>query len=156
MKKILLLAALFLWLASCGTVGNNTDIINPEAEYLYFFWATCPHCQELNKILNEQDLYSQVSIEKREVWYNEENQKLFQDKVLELWLKESETGVPFIYDTVTGEHAIGVDPALQLLKSRLNNIVETETSQANSEASPQDVPDEIEESAVETDTQEEE
>lgn len=120
MKKILLFLALTLWLMSCGTVGNNTDIINPDAEYLYFFWATCPHCQELNKQVKEQDIFSQITVEKREVYFNDANRELFQAKVKELGLDEWGTGVPFVYDTVSGEHAVGVDPAMALFKSRLN------------------------------------
>ncbi|MDA9128883.1 hypothetical protein N9J72_00205 [Candidatus Gracilibacteria bacterium] len=144
MKKLLLLLALTLGLMSCGTVGNSTDIINPDAEYLYFFGATCPHCQDLNKQVNEQDLFSQISVEKREVWYNEDNRELFTQKTTELGLSEGEVGVPFVYDKVTGEYAVGVDPALALFKSRLGgdtsedevtNDEVTESSNTNIETS---------------------
>ncbi len=120
MKKLIILVTLFIGLTSCGTVGNNTDIINPDAEYLYFFGATCPHCQELNKRINDEDLFSEVSVEKREVYFNDDNREIFSELTKELGLKEWETWVPFVYDKISKTHAVWVDPALELFKSRLN------------------------------------
>jgi len=104
MKKILsiLCVSLFL-LVSCGN-RPPLDIINPEAEYRYFFGATCPHCQELNAIAQERDLYSKISIEKREVYNNSENQAIFLELIEEIDAESS--GVPFVYDTVTGKVAV--------------------------------------------------
>lgn len=129
MKKIIftLIAALFI-LASCGGERAPTDIINPDAEYLYFFGASCPHCQELNRIAESKDLYSQISIEKREVYSNTENQAIFLALIEELDVEGS--GVPFVYDKVTGEVAVGVKPALELMTSRLNQ--ETITTEKES------------------------
>ncbi len=120
MKKFFLLIILVITLISCGSVGNNTDIINPDAEYLYFFGATCPHCQELNKRVKDEDLFSKISVEKREVYFNEENREIFSQLTQELELKEWETGVPFVYDTVNKTHVVWVDQALEMFKSRLN------------------------------------
>jgi len=71
LKKILLFSMIPLILVGCGENNNGTDIINPDAEFLYFFGATCPHCQELNAKVKEEDLFSQISVEKREVYFNE-------------------------------------------------------------------------------------
>jgi glutaredoxin len=105
MKNILfiLTASLFI-LIGCGAERPPTDIINPEAEYRYFFGGTCPHCQELNRIAESKDLYSQISIEKREVYQNQENQAMFLALIEELDVEGS--GVPFVYDTVSGEIAV--------------------------------------------------
>jgi hypothetical protein len=132
MKKILftLIASLFI-LASCGAERLPVDIINPDAEYLYFFGGTCPHCQELNRIANDNDLYSKISIEKREVYANTENQAMFLELIDELGVEGS--GVPFVYDKVTGEVAVGVKPALELMTSRLGQEpVDTITDETHS------------------------
>ncbi len=117
MKKILglIIATIFI-LTSCGEKAPM-DIINPDAEYKYFFWATCPHCQELNRIAESRDLYSKISIEKREVYQNTENREIFLQLIEEL--EPESDGVPFVYDTVTGKVAVGVKPALELMTSRL-------------------------------------
>lgn len=127
MKKILsvLILSLFV-LASCWERAP-VDIINPDAEYLYFYGATCPHCQELNRIAEERDLYSQIPIEKREVYNNAENRDLFLALIEEI--KPRSDGVPFVYDRVTGEVAVWVRPALEMMTSRLG---QTNTSKENS------------------------
>lgn len=122
MKKILgvLLISLF-FLTSCGK-SSSVDIVNPDAEYLYFYGATCPHCQELNRIAEEENLFSKIAVEKREVYFNNANREIFLKLVEEI--KPERDGVPFVYDKVTGTVAVGVEPALELLKSRLNATIE--------------------------------
>ncbi len=122
MKKIVVLFLLIFALTSCA---KSQDIINPEAEYRYFFWATCPHCQELNRLLESADVLSQISVEKREVYHNTENRQIFADLVAQL--KPRSDGVPFVYDTVSWEVAVWVAPAFKLLTSRIESSPE-ETS----------------------------
>ncbi len=114
MKKIL--AILWLtafFLVSCSGT-NSADIINPDSDFLYFYWATCPHCQELNRMVEEEDLFSKVSVEKREVFFNNENRELFLATTNALGLNESEVGVPFVLNRKTWEYAIGTQPAYNL------------------------------------------
>jgi len=106
----------------------QVDIINPDADFLYFYGATCPHCQELNANIEEQGLLDKVSIEKREVYYNNENSGLLTETAKKVGLDEHEIGVPFVYDKTTGEYAIGVDPALELFNTRVWNIIEEVTA----------------------------
>lgn len=85
MKKIISLIFLFLFplvLTSCK--AKEEDIINPNAEFLYFYGATCPHCQELNKIMQSRDLWTKIPVERREVYYNRENSQKFLDLSKEL------------------------------------------------------------------------
>lgn len=131
MKKILLsLLASSFFLISCG--GSSTDIINPEAEFRYFYGATCPHCQDLNALVEKEDLFSQIAVEKKEVYYNTANRDDFLALTKELGLSEKDTGVPFVYDTISGKHAVGVGPALELFKSRLG-VIESPTSETPGE-----------------------
>jgi len=133
MKKILasLLVSLFL-LISCSD-RPPVDIINPDAEYLYFYGATCPHCQELNRIAEERDLYSQISVEKREVYQNPENRDIFLALIEEIQPRSD--WVPFVYDTVTGEVAVWVRPALEMMTSRLGqtDLTDIQETQADEE-----------------------
>lgn len=117
MKKLLLVIVAAFILVSCG--WTQKDIINPDAEYLYFYGATCPHCIELNKQLDEADILEELSIEKREVWYNNENQKVFQEVVNQIGLDESKVWVPFVYEKSTWTHVIWTDPAFEMLSESL-------------------------------------
>ena len=117
MKKIILAVFATLLLISCG--WTQKDIINPDAEYLYFYGGTCPHCIELNKQLDEADILEQLSIEKREVYYNKDNQQKFQELVDELGIPSGEAGVPFVYEKATKTHVVGTDGAFEMLSNSL-------------------------------------
>ena len=117
MKKILLFIVAAFVLASCG--WSNKDIINPDADYVYFYGATCPHCVELNKQIKDAGILEELSIEKREVYYNQDNQKKFQEVVDELGLPSWEAGVPFVLEKSTGTHVVGTDGAFEMLSGSL-------------------------------------
>jgi len=122
MKKIAILLLSVFALASC-VERAEIDIINPDADFLYFYWATCPHCQELNTKVWELDLFSKIAVEKREVYFNNVNQAMFTETAKKAGLKENEIGVPFVYDKATGEYAIGVDNALELFNTRVWDVL---------------------------------
>jgi len=113
MKKIFLGILAVIFLSSCW--GGSKDIINPDARYQYFYGATCPHCQELNKKLDAAGGVEQYSVEKREVYFNSDNNILFLQTAKDTGIDESRIGVPFVLDKETGSYAIGVDPAFNLL-----------------------------------------
>ena len=119
MKKIFLFTALVLALFGLSSCTDNTpaDIINPDADYVYFYGKTCPHCQELNAYMQEDNTLEKHSIEKREIYFNTDNQKAFQAVIQALWLEEGSTGVPFMLDKSDNKHYIGVEPIKELLKA---------------------------------------
>lgn len=124
MKKIIISIFMTLFLLSCG--GGSADIINPDAEYLYFYGATCPHCQELNRKIKEADILDKLSLEKREVYYNSENNKLFLQTAKDLEIEEGSIWVPFVLEKATWEYVIWVDWAFEMLSSSLQNNPATE------------------------------
>jgi len=121
MKKIISLALLLiatLFIASCNDT-SNPDIINPNAKYLYFYGATCPHCQELNRKLEESGILPKLSLEKREVYYNKENNKLFLKTAKNNGIDTKKVGVPFILEKETGKYTIGADQWFEMLSNSL-------------------------------------
>ena len=64
-------------------------------------------------------MYSLVSIEKRETYFNNDNRLLFLAATEELWIDPSRVWVPFVLDRRTREYAIWVQPILELLSTRL-------------------------------------
>lgn len=112
MKKLLLFLGLAIALVSCTPVAD--DIINPDAEYLYFYGKTCPHCQEVNAYMKENHTHANYSIEKREVYQNTENQKMFQVVTASLGIPEGTVWVPFVVNKATWEYVIGTDPVKEL------------------------------------------
>ncbi len=113
MKKILITFICSLFLVSCG--WGDADVINPDAKYLYFYWATCPHCQELNKKLEEVWGIEQYPVEKREVYYNKENQTAFQEIITQYNIPQKDAGVPFVLEKATGEFVVGSQPSFEMM-----------------------------------------
>ncbi len=122
MKKIAILLLSVFALASC-VERAEIDIINPDADFLYFYWATCPHCQDLNAQIEEADLFSKISVEKREVYFNKVNSGLFNETAKKAGLKQHQIAVPFVYDKATGNYAIWVDDAIDLFNTRIWGVV---------------------------------
>jgi len=127
MKKILILTlslfTLFV-LTSCGAT-KTADIINPDATFEYFYGSTCPHCQELNAYMTKNDMYGKLPLEKREVYYNAENNKMFLALAKNLGIAESDLGVPFVFDKQTGKYTVGVQPAIDMFEAYIATQDET-------------------------------
>ena len=119
MKKILLLVFSIFMLVSCGWQSSNTDIINPDADFLYFYWATCPHCQELNTMLEDGDYLSKIEIEKREVYYNDVNRELFLEVIKKYEISERESWVPFVLNKKTWKYVTGSKEGFDMLTSEI-------------------------------------
>lgn len=102
MKKVLILLSVFLFLA----LAHHASAQRAENQAtVYLFWGDgCPHCAAeeafLEKILPQ---YPQMKIEKFEVWYNRQNQKLMA-KVLKK-LNQNNAGVPLT--VIGGEVLVG-------------------------------------------------
>lgn len=122
MKKILIACFTMLFLTSCG--WKKLDIINPNAELLYFYVATCSHCQELNQKIKEAGGIEQFSVEKREVNSSPENSKIFLETAKKLSIKEDDLSVPFVVNKTTWEYAIWTEPAFEIFMNTIKSSTE--------------------------------
>ena len=69
---------------------------------LEFYGETCPHCIEMKSIVEQLEKELGVEVEKYEVWNNEENVKKMEE-----YDKGLCGGVPFFFNTETGDHICG-------------------------------------------------
>ncbi|MDP2091093.1 MAG: hypothetical protein Q8K30_05875 [Candidatus Gracilibacteria bacterium] len=105
MKKILLVLLSVFLLFSCSgntqnlsnTGINSLDVINPDADYVYYYGITCPHCVNVTDYFSENDIMNKYKIEKREVWENDDNYKIFEVVLSDLGIADEKKGVPFMY-----------------------------------------------------------
>ncbi len=78
----LLMAGFLVGLALSLSPGVQRAIAQAEGNraILYFFWGNgCPHCAEAEPVLKDMvKRYPQMEVRTYEVWYNDENQALFQ------------------------------------------------------------------------------
>lgn len=67
-----------------------------------FYGRECPHCENMEPLIKELEQKTGVSVDRREVWYDEANMKL-----LETYDKDCCGGVPFFYNTETQKWLCG-------------------------------------------------
>lgn len=97
MRKILsfiITIALFLGL---------TGFAFADTSYLYYYGQGCPHCANIDKYMKGVDGYNRINIEKKEVYFNQDNAKSMSQDAESLGIKQEELGVPFLIVDNDGE-----------------------------------------------------
>jgi len=104
--KVFIWIGVFMIFVVCGLVwlaGQNEDVdmestkkLNEEGITL-FYGDGCPHCEDVERFNEENDIKNKVIFEELEVWKDKENAKLMNDaaKICELNLEK--IGVPFLF-----------------------------------------------------------
>jgi len=68
-----------------------------SGKIIYYYGTECPHCQEVLKYMDENDIYNKVDFIKKEVWHNKNNGKELNEAAQKCGLDPSDIGVPFVY-----------------------------------------------------------
>lgn len=95
---------------------------NPD---LVFYWGNgCPHCENVEKWLNEKNADAKLKVNYKEVYYNQQNQteltKTIQQYCPEL-MESGGIGVPTGFDPVNKKCIQGDTPIIDFLSSKLAN-----------------------------------
>ncbi len=70
--------------------------------FLEFYGEDCPHCKEMHPLVEKLEAELGIQVEKYEVWGNEENSVKKEKYDTGLC-----GGVPFFFNTETGQHICG-------------------------------------------------
>ena len=91
-----LIGGLWIWSAGSGEQGNvaATPIVT---DINFFYGKECPHCQDVEKFMEENKIAEKVKFDSIEVWHNKANSKILLEKVKECSIAEDEVGVPLLY-----------------------------------------------------------
>ena len=76
-----------------------------ESDLLDFYGTECPHCIEMEPLIERLEEELGVKVTKIEVWHNEANAKRLQETD-----KDRCGGVPFFYNKKTGKWICGSVP----------------------------------------------
>lgn len=101
---IVFVAGLGFWLAQSGLLNGvflNSDVVaTPLPEGIVLFYGKgCPHCNNVDKFIEENKIKEKINISEIEVWYNRNNAELLNKVAKMCNLKISSIGVPFAYDS---------------------------------------------------------
>lgn len=82
---------------------------------ILFYGDGCPHCENVDNFIEENNIKDKVSFSNLEVWYNKKNQNILAQIVKKCNLPIDQIGVPFLYD---GQNClIGEDQAIDFFKN---------------------------------------
>lgn len=73
-----------------------------EKRLIDFYGEECPHCHNMDPLVERVEKELGVKFEKYEVWHNEENTKMMKE-----YDKNFCGGVPFFYNTSSNEWICG-------------------------------------------------
>ena len=81
-----------------------------------FFWGDgCPHCKNVDDFLGGWDKKDKITIDSKEVWNNQGNANLMNQRVAYCNLDPKKVGVPFLF-TPEGQCIIGDTPIIDYFK----------------------------------------
>ncbi len=73
--------------------------ISLASSYVYFYWQWCSHCAKVADYMEKNDIQEKFDVEKHEVYYDDENRKMFLEYWKKLWINENKLWVPFMVIT---------------------------------------------------------
>ncbi|MCW1949717.1 MAG: hypothetical protein KIH89_004760 [Candidatus Shapirobacteria bacterium] len=90
---------------------------------LVFYWGNgCPHCENVEKWLKENNTDQKLKINYKEVYYNTNNQADLEKTVKEYCpelISQEGIGVPFGFDSINKKCIQGDTPIIEFLSSKL-------------------------------------
>lgn len=123
MKKLLPLILILLAVAAYfffNSQKSSQSFSDSEAQLIFFWGNGCPHCENVKEYIKQNNLDSKVKIAYKEVYYNQDNQKLLETTVQKC--PEIDTsqgiGVPLAFDTQNSKCLYGDTPIIEWLKTK--------------------------------------
>ncbi|MFA6992107.1 MAG: hypothetical protein WC269_02390 [Candidatus Gracilibacteria bacterium] len=138
-------SAIFLLAASSSTAFAD--------EIMLFVGDGCPHCANVEKYLEKNNIYSKLPITIYEVWHNDENARLYTQKAEEL--DYTNGYVPLLID---GEKYVDGDKPIikyidELLAAQSGTIANQPTDTIQPTDQPPSEPEELSQSVLSPDDQ---
>jgi len=100
--KILQLIALFflscisVFAASGDVEPTQTTEVIPANSYVYYYGQWCAYCAQVDKYFTAVDAMSKIDLEKREVYFDDDNRSAMIADATALGLDPNTIGVPFL------------------------------------------------------------
>ena len=79
------------------TKHEQKEIAQDSSSIIFFYGDSCPHCKNVEKYFQENDMRNRISFEEKEVYKNANNAKILNEKAKKCDIKENEIGVPLLW-----------------------------------------------------------
>src|SRR3989338_571467 len=113
MKKMgmtIILLSLLVFLAGCTSCPTSVEATG----IVEFYCAECPYCQKMIPTVSQVEQETGITIQKIEVWHNDNNARLFNRLRAEIEAACGGFGVPTFYNFDNGDVACGEMPVAEL------------------------------------------
>ena len=102
-------------------VQNDKKLLASIQDKIIFFYGEgCPHCANVEKFFQENNIEDKIQFEKKEVYNDRGNAKLL---ILlakrKCGFKENEIGVPFLWDGENSKCTVGDQPIIDYFKEKI-------------------------------------
>jgi glutaredoxin len=116
-KKII--SGFFVFLLIFGVAANASA---QNTSKIYIFHGTrCPYCGKVKRFFNKENLYVRYPVEKKEIYFDQDNAFLYKEIFDELGVAKENHGVPSV---IIGDMVI-VDKVLESKRSIIRKVVDT-------------------------------
>jgi len=82
-----------------GLSINPGKVIAPDGIIL-FYGDGCPHCENVEDFISENNIEDKMAFSRLEVWNNEDNQVILAQDIKKCGMNADEVGIPFLFDGV--------------------------------------------------------
>jgi len=115
--KIFLIFSLFFLLL---------PFVSFASEKIIFFWGQgCPHCAKVEQYIQKNNLDEVFNIERKEIYFNEQNREDFMRICDRYNIPLEERGVPLA--VIDGKCIVGDEPIIRALEAKSQNLTLKET-----------------------------
>lgn len=102
--------------------GNFPNYDDPDL--IFYFGDGCPHCENVEDWISQNDLEGKLKINRKEVYYDQQNQTELYDTVKQfcpdLISSSGGIGVPTAFDPINKNCIQGDTPIIEFLSSKMS------------------------------------
>lgn len=108
--------AFWAWQAGLFSQQGIEPVSIPEG-ILLFYGEGCPHCENVDEFIAQNNIAQEVQFTELEVYYNADNQNILAQVAQKCGISTDSVGVPFLYD---GENCmVGDQPIIDFFAAKL-------------------------------------
>lgn len=120
---VVLIGAIVAW----GVYDRNESDEGPPGEDMTLYWGDgCPHCENVEKFLEEKKVADKVDFLRKEVWKDRANAKEMERRARNCGIPAKDIGVPFLFSD--GQCFVG-EPNVENEFLRKASVLEGEMNQ---------------------------
>jgi len=117
---IIILIAGIYYIAEAKKRSDQKLLDNNKDKIIFFYGDGCPHCANVEKFFQDNNVESKVQFEKQEVFNNKQNSSLMTKIATKKCnISENNLGVPFLWDGPDSKCVLGDQDIINFFKQKI-------------------------------------